>query len=258
MGGVKFSDAGNGGGVIGARNGLSIESTRSVLGQTVGAVGNPAALLSNRQIPVNPFAVIFQDLAFAANKVRIGDNGSGTFQFKVEGNSAAASLPVVIISDLSAGFVSEWRIYAQAGGLQIDENIAGQNYITFQPNFIRTDVQLRCPFGIAYNQTVVNNAISVTIGSGITTSGQINTNSGSAAAIILTLPVPITGSTYKFYVSAAFNLTIQATAGVAIRNAGLLKGAPGSLVNGVVGSFITLVAMDASTWVAESQSGAWI
>lgn len=259
MGGIKFSDAGNGGGVVGAANGLSLDNiNRAVLGQNVGEAGNPAALLNDREIPVNPGALTFQDLAFPENKVKIGDNGFGTFQFKVEGDSVNASLPVVIISDLDPGFTTEWRIYAQGGQLLIDENISAINVITFTPAFVRCDVQLRCPAGISYNQTVINNAISAVILSGISTSGQINTNSGAAGAIVLTLPVPILGSTYKFYVAAAFNLTIQATAGVAIRNGALLKAAPGNLVNNVIGSFITLVAMDATTWVAESQSGGWI
>jgi hypothetical protein len=45
-----------------ARNGLSVDATgRIVLGQDVGAVGNPAVLLNNREVPMNGNTFRFSD-----------------------------------------------------------------------------------------------------------------------------------------------------------------------------------------------------
>lgn len=50
---------GGGGSVSGANDGLSLSGTVAQLGQTVGAVGNPAALLEDREIPLNGAEVWF-------------------------------------------------------------------------------------------------------------------------------------------------------------------------------------------------------
>jgi len=59
--------------VLGANNGVSVDSGTSfvVLGQNVGAVGDPAALLSAREIPINAFAIRFRTNA-AGQYLRIG------------------------------------------------------------------------------------------------------------------------------------------------------------------------------------------
>lgn len=54
----------NGGGasVTGANNGTSLSGSTVQLGQDVGAVGDPAALLSNREIPLEGFSFNFKGL----------------------------------------------------------------------------------------------------------------------------------------------------------------------------------------------------
>lgn len=48
-----YATGGGGGTLTGATNGVSLSGTNVVLGQNVGQVGNPATLLSDREIPLN-------------------------------------------------------------------------------------------------------------------------------------------------------------------------------------------------------------
>lgn len=53
--------------IVSASNGLSFAANNAVLGQNVGAVGNPAALLSNRQIPFAGFSIAHVQPKFTYN-----------------------------------------------------------------------------------------------------------------------------------------------------------------------------------------------
>jgi hypothetical protein len=61
--------------LIGANNGLSLDATGKIvqLGQNVGAVGNPGALLSNREIPMAGFSLLID---------QIGQTAAGNLIFK--------------------------------------------------------------------------------------------------------------------------------------------------------------------------------
>ncbi len=63
------------GGVTGANDGLSLAGTIAQLGQTVGAVGNPAKLLQPREIPFNSFSLLLSGLGEAAGEELIMQYG---------------------------------------------------------------------------------------------------------------------------------------------------------------------------------------
>jgi len=70
FGNVQYETAGTPSGTpTGARNGLSVDATvKAVLGQDVGAAGDPAGLLNDREIPDNGFTV-WVGKALAASRI---------------------------------------------------------------------------------------------------------------------------------------------------------------------------------------------
>jgi len=75
--------AGGGGGVTGANNGLDLDGANAVLGQSLGEAGNPAALLSTREIPLNGFilqgtSAAFVNFAFSNLAWDIKEQNTGT------------------------------------------------------------------------------------------------------------------------------------------------------------------------------------
>ena len=67
--GFTSDDGSGGGGVTGASNGLSLNGTDVVLGQDVGAVGNPAQLVNQREIPLNLFGLSIIDKVLSSQFV---------------------------------------------------------------------------------------------------------------------------------------------------------------------------------------------
>ncbi len=95
---------------------------------------------------------------------------------------------------------------------------------------------------------------TVTIADG----ASVFTNEGAGAEVIFTLPTALKGLRYTFIVQAAQNLRITAGTGDTIRVAGVVSAAAGNMVNAVVGSSVTLVAINATEWMAESAiNGTW-
>jgi trimeric autotransporter adhesin len=86
---------GGGGTITGANNGLSISTvtpTSIVLGQNVGQAGSPGQLLSNREIPLNTFSLLFSG---------IGINATANIIYK-EDITKALSTPYLLFEN-SAG-----------------------------------------------------------------------------------------------------------------------------------------------------------
>lgn len=82
-------------------------------------------------------------------------------------------------------------------------------------------------------------------------------NSGATANIILTLPAAITGLKYGFYVTAAFNLTVQASGVSIIRNGTDVSSAGGTISSNAIGNFIKIIATSSNEWMIESITGIW-
>lgn len=76
-------------GVSGANNGLDLDAGIAVLGQNLGEVGNPASLLSDRQIPMGGFRILindgfndFLDLDPVGQTAVIGASGNNRLQLQ--------------------------------------------------------------------------------------------------------------------------------------------------------------------------------
>lgn len=88
-------------------------------------------------------------------------------------------------------------------------------------------------------------------------SNTLFTNEGAGGAIILTLPTAVVGLIYEFYVQVAQTLTITASAGDTIRNAGSVSSAAGTAYANTVGNLVKITAINATEWVVETVQGTW-
>lgn len=89
------------------------------------------------------------------------------------------------------------------------------------------------------------------------TSYAVVTNAGATALVTRTLPAAVAGWTYTFIVMDADGLKIQAASGDDIRVLDKITGTAGYIQSTTIGSVVTLVAVDATTWVATSIHGVW-
>jgi len=83
------------------------------------------------------------------------------------------------------------------------------------------------------------------------------TNEGASGELVIQLPTAAARLEYLFFVSAAQNLKIQAASGDTIQVLTLTSPAAGYIEAAVSGSSITLVAINATEWVATSALGTW-
>lgn len=111
-----------------------------------------------------------------------------------------------------------------------------------------------------YTSAGVYGPVPVTVTSGAVAvsanvSGTVYANS---AAFTPTLPSAAAGYVYTFMVQNASALTITANTGDTIRLAGTVSAAAGTCVSSTVGDVITLIAIDATQWIAQSIIGTWV
>jgi hypothetical protein len=85
----------------------------------------------------------------------------------------------------------------------------------------------------------------------------VYTNEGDTDGATITLPTAVAGLQFTAYVQTAQTLTITAAAGDTLRIASSVTAAAGSITSAVVGSSVTLTAINATEWVATSSIGSW-
>lgn len=90
-----------------------------------------------------------------------------------------------------------------------------------------------------------------------TDSGTVYSNEGDGDGSAITLPTAIAGLIFSVIVQAAQTVTITASAGDTIRIASEATPAAGNISCSTVGNAITLVAINATEWVALSYVGTW-
>jgi len=89
-------------------------------------------------------------------------------------------------------------------------------------------------------------------------SSKVLTNEGASAGVVFNLPSTIVvGMYYTFYVQAAQVITVTAGTGDTIRLGANVTPTAGSITCGVVGSVVTLFAINATEWVALDYIGPW-
>lgn len=90
-----------------------------------------------------------------------------------------------------------------------------------------------------------------------TESGTVFTNEGTTAQNYHTLPTATAGLTYTFYVDDADGIRVTANAGDIIQINGVASTTAGYCESLTIGSSITLLAINATDWVATSSVGTW-
>jgi hypothetical protein len=108
-------------------------------------------------------------------------------------------------------------------------------------------------FMVRYNVEPVTSTKSP----GADESREVYTNEGDGDGATVTLPTAAAGLSYNVCVQVAQTLTITAASGDTIRIAGNVTAAAGSITSAVVGSCVSLVAINATEWFALSAVGSW-
>jgi hypothetical protein len=86
---------------------------------------------------------------------------------------------------------------------------------------------------------------------------RVMTNQGTAALAEYTLPTAVAGLTYTFIVQDVDGIKVIAAAADTIRLAASVSAAAGFASCTVIGNTLTLVAINATEWVATSVNGTW-
>jgi hypothetical protein len=261
MGGIKFSDAGNGGGVVGAANGLSLDAlNRVVLGQDLADPLNPAALTSNREIPLLFFLLRLLGYAGSNAFINFGFDSvlSAQFGIEVAGDSSGGEIPHFQLSDPVGSPNNQfyaWNLQSEVLFL----TTALGNVLNIAPASITANRALRVSQPISGGRFVVDNAANFNA-TGMIDSRTVYTNRGAPGAITASIfgSVGNNAASYIFYNVTGNAFNIQAAAGTTIRNGALLKAAPGILTSNAIGSCIELVAIGNNEWIATQVIGAWV
>jgi hypothetical protein len=142
QGSITFSEppgAGGGGGsgtVNAANNGLSLSSsTTVVLGQDVGAVGDPAALLSERVIPLAGYGIKFEEPGLDTGYLSIDTNGTIALLNMYKGTTGLQLLEITTIQGAAPGV-----------------NPYGNFFWTLDESFMNADGQIDAVWQWGYNQ----------------------------------------------------------------------------------------------------------
>lgn len=83
------------------------------------------------------------------------------------------------------------------------------------------------------------------------------TNEGAAALVTFSLPTARVGLRYSFIIQDVDGIQVDAAAGDTIRIGASVSAAAGNINATVIGNTITLVAINATEWVALSREGTW-
>jgi hypothetical protein len=147
--------------------------------------------------------------------------------FRAQAGAAAGDFQVVPTTTSTSTTTGALTVAGGAG-------IAGPLY-TQQPVVVRTTA-----LSVAANQTRA-----------------LFTNEGATAQVVFTLPTAAANYKYTFVVQDTDGIRVTAASGDTIRIAGTATAAAGYVENATIGSTLTLVAINATEWIATSVNGTW-
>lgn len=257
-----------------ANNGASVDpvSGKIVLGNDVGQAGNPAALLSDREIITNAFAVLLNALGgnvitrlagdiieltginSAIATIRIATDAGGTSTLDIRNITDIITINAGTVGqiDFQVGqlFPSGWlRVSTTARTAQVGATLVASNTATWQVTGSLTNRRFMQSQGAGtYN---VDRDLD---------SAKVFRNS---AATNFAFPNMV-GANSRVGFTAGFNcnnvagITITAAAGQTIRFGSLATSSGGTLSSTDVGAFCQLTLLDSTTWFTESFNGAWL
>lgn len=88
--------------------------------------------------------------------------------------------------------------------------------------------------------------------------GSVHTNTGASGAVALTLPAAAAGLEFTFYVDAAQSLVVTAATGDTIQvGVAAASSSGGTQTADAVGEVLSIVAINATEWVAKYSTGTW-
>lgn len=85
----------------------------------------------------------------------------------------------------------------------------------------------------------------------------VHTNEGATAQVVYTLPSAAAGYTYMIVVQDTDGIRVDAASGDTIRVAGTVTAADGYVESTTIGDTLTIVAINATEWVAIASHGTW-
>lgn len=170
---------------------------------------------------------------------------AGASQFKVNSTGTLTTFNII----LSAGFVN---------GANYSMSWNGRSIMSSPGDGIMRSTN----WGGSMNATIYQNApISVKATTPVTVSAldcsSVYTNEGASAKIVFNLPTAVAGYKYTWVVQDADGIDITAASGDTIRFGSTVTAAAGTITSTTIGSTITLVAINATEWVATSLMGTW-
>jgi hypothetical protein len=218
-----------------------------------------------QQVNGSPFACFYAD---ADGPVVIGYNGQPTIMSNA--SRVQSTAPVFKLIDADAVDGDEGVSFAAActtttaGAEDVDFTISqqvGGSSVTF----LSADADSLITIGDGTRKVFVSNLTALarvvpntgTETPAINESGSVITNEGDADGSNVILPTAQSGLMVTAYVQAAQTLTVTANTGDTIRIASSVTAAAGSITSSVVGSSVTLTAINATEWVATASVGSW-
>lgn len=224
---ITLTPSGSGDVVIGPSAQLLINQSNGTTSATGLGVGTDIGLyrLSTRELA-------FDGIGGASTILRWRENGTGIGSIE----SAAG------LFQIGTSGATSFRLFTNnTVALTLD---ASQN-ATFV-GYVIGNKRLITPFNTTPNtlNATTNNSV-------------VFTNEGASALNVINLPTAAANLTYTFYVQDADGIQIVASAGDTIRLSGSVTAAAGSVSSTTVGSSLTLVAINATEWVASCIVGTW-
>lgn len=248
-----------------AENGLSVDSVsgKIVLGNDSGDPLQPAQLLSDRVIQRNGRRLQFPDSSFNSffELFGTGFDGFSDTVCHMTVNNTITLRAVSIFSDGPNGVhgveASNGRLeWFNSGGCALTPVTSpadpGANNLLIGYNNV--DIQ-----GTLRNDRFVSaHAASPVAVSSTNDKNKVFTNQGATGAVTFNLPSAAAGLSFTFIVQDADGIVINAAAGDTVRIDTLVTAPGGSVTSTVIGSSVTLVAINTTEWVAIAALGTWI
>lgn len=259
-----------------AANGLSVDPVTGqiVLGQDVGAAGDPAILTSVREIPFSGQGIILSDTPSLINTlffpgfIQINTATSGVIldQDSLQIARTSPGSPAIIL--LNDTFAQVIQGMDSTGIYTMVSNLVGQ-FGQYNPatgnwqvgnnpgnpgafNGAQLEVVGDLTYDLSVNTAAGNPAID-----DVNDRGRLFIN--TAGARTCTLPdAPQVGFHCMFCVRTATNLVVQAGAADHINIANIAGVVGGNATSNAVGSFLHLVYVGGNEWTAASSLGAWV
>jgi hypothetical protein len=190
---------------------------------------------------------------------------AATTRFWTNNSSGSITAPYrVTISDATASSGTTSGALVVSGGVGVGDGVwiggpSGFNNATAATSTASASVIFAGGVGIAgvlYTRVPVDartSALSIVANR----TNAIFTNEGATSQVVLTLPTAAANLIYSFVVQDADGLRVTAASGDTIRIAGTATAAAGYVENATIGSTLTLVAINATEWIATSVNGTW-